>query len=300
MGIIPYDDRDGSIWMDGQLVPWREAKIHFLTHGLHYGGAVFEGIRCYAGQIFKLREHAQRLLDGCKALDMKITYSLADIERGCIEAMKANNITDGYLRPLAWRGAEQMGVPAQNCFIHYAVAAWEWPNYFSNAGDKGISLVTSSWRRPPPDCAPVHAKASGLYMICTMSRHEAEAKGYTDALMLDYRGHVAELTAANFFMIKDGAIHTPLADCFLNGITRQTIIALARSLGYKVIERAILPAELAEADECFATGTAAEVTAIGKIDNTTYAVGPVTRHLRDEYQKLVRMPPENGNGLVAA
>lgn len=292
MGIIPYDDRDGSIWMDGRLIPWRDAKMHFLTHGLHYGGAVFEGLRCYDGQIFKLREHAQRMLDGCKTLDMKITYSLADIERGCIEAIKANNITDGYVRPLAWRGAEQMGVPAHDCFIHYAVAAWEWPNYFAKGGgqDAGISLVTSSWRRPPPNCAPVQTKAGGLYIICTMSRHEAEAKGYTDALMLDYRGQVAELTAANFFMVKNGEIHTPIPDCFLNGITRQTIIALAKSKGYKVIERVIMPEEIIDADECFATGTAAEVTAIGKINDVVYNVGPVTKFLREEYQKLVRLP----------
>lgn len=288
--MIPYDDRDGFIWMDGALVPWREAKVHFLTHGLHYGGAVFEGLRCYDGQMFKLKEHAERLFDGCKTLDMKIKYTLADFEHACHEALRANKITNGYVRPLAWRGAEQMGVAAHDCKIHFAVAAWEWPNYFGGDADKGISLMTSRWRRPPPECAPVQAKAGGLYIICTMSRHEAEAQGYTDALMLDYRGHVAELTAANFFIVRKGEIYTAPPECFLNGITRQTIIALARAKGFKVHEQTLLPQDLADAEECFATGTAAEVTAIGKIDNKTYPVGPITKLLRDEYQKLVRQP----------
>lgn len=291
MSIIPYDDRDGFIWLDGKLVPWREAKIHILTHALHYGSGVFEGIRAYSGNIFKLREHNQRLLEGCKAMDMKITYSLDQINQACIDVIRANNISDGYLRPIAWRGAEQMGVTAQQATIHFAVAAWEWPSYFGNeAREKGIRIKTSRWRRPAPDNAPVFTKATGLYMICTLSKHEAENAGYSDALMHDYRGQVAELTGANFFMVKNGELHTPAADCFLNGITRQTVIQIAKENGIKVIERAIMPDELKDAEECFATGTAAEVTPIGEIDGMTYKVGPVTRLLREKYEALVRAP----------
>jgi branched-chain amino acid aminotransferase len=293
MAMIPYDDRDGFIWFDGKMVPWREAKVHFLTHALHYGSGVFEGIRAYGGQIFKLEEHAQRLLEGCKIMDMKITYTAADISNACLEAVKANKIVDGYIRPLAWRGAEQMGVSGKLNKIHLAVASWEWPNYFGKETlEKGISLKTSRWRRPAPDNAPVHAKACGLYMICTLSKHEAENAGYTDALMLDYRGRVAELTGANFFMIKNGELHTPEADCFLNGITRRTVIDLAKKNGIKVVERAIQPEELKTIDECFATGTAAEVAPIGKIDDMTYKVGPVTKLLLEAYGKLVRTPAD--------
>ncbi len=291
MALIPYDDRDGAIWLDGKLVPWRDAKVHFLTHALHYGGAIFEGIRCYNGQMFKLNEHNKRLLEGCKILDMKIQYTLEDINQACHEAIKANNITDGYVRPLAWRGAEQMGVSATQSTIHLCVASWEWPQYYK--GDilaKGIRLVTSNWRRPAPNSAPVHAKASGLYMICTLSKHAAEAQGYNDALMLDYRGHVAELTSANFFMIQKGVLHTPTADCFLNGITRRTVIDLARGMGIEVQERTIMPDELKLADECFATGTAAEITPIGAIDDVVYPVGPITTQIREAYAKLVRTP----------
>lgn len=289
MAMLPYDDRDGFIWLDRKITPWRDAKVHFLTHALHYGSGVFEGLRAYDGKIFKLREHSLRLLEGCDIMDMKITYTAEDISSACLEVLKANKIVDGYIRPLAWRGAEQMGVSGQLTKIHLAVAAWEWPNYFSaEAREKGISLKTARWRRPPPDSAPVHAKACGLYMICTLSKHESENAGYTDSLMLDYRGRVAELTGANFFMVKNGELHTPEADCFLNGITRRTVIELAKKNGIKVIERAIMPEELASIDECFATGTAAEVTPIGKIDDMTYKVGPVSRLLRDEYEKLVR------------
>jgi branched-chain amino acid aminotransferase len=291
MAMIPYDDRDGFIWFDGKLLPWREAKVHFLTHALHYGSGVFEGIRAYGGHIFKLKEHSERLLDGCKTMDMKITYTLEDISKACVEALKANKIVDGYIRPLAWRGAEQMGVSAQLGKIHLAVAAWEWPNYFSaEAREQGIRLKTSKWRRPSPDCAPVHAKAAGLYMICTMSKHDAENSGYADSLMLDYRGRVAELTGANFFMVKNGEIHTPDPDCFLDGLTRRTVIALAKKNGIRIFERTIMPEELKNADECFATGTAAEVTPIGGIDDMTFKVGPVTRLLREQYEKLVRTP----------
>ena len=289
MSLIPYDDRDGHIWMDGAMVPWREAKVHFLSHALHYGSGVFEGVRAYGGKIFKLNEHSQRLIDGCAMMDMKITYTLDQINQACLDVVKANNIVDGYLRPLAWRGAEQMGVTAQHSKIHFAVAAWQWPSYFpKELREQGIKLVTARWRRPAPESAPVHAKACGLYMICTLSKHEAENAGYHDALMLDYRGQVAELTGANFFMVKNGELHTPTADCFLKGITRQTVIDLAKRAGITVHERAIHPAELADAQECFATGTAAEVTAIGSIDGHSYTVGPVTRRLRDDYEALVR------------
>lgn len=289
MALVPYDDRDGFIWFDGKLVPWREAKVHFLTHGLHYGSGVFEGLRCYGGKIFKLKEHSERLIAGCKAMDMKLEYTLEQINAACEETIKANNVKDGYIRPLAWRGAEQMGVSAQQTKTHFGVAAWEWPSYFpAELREKGIRLKTSPWRRPAPDNAPVHVKASGLYMICTLSKHAVEREGCHDALMLDYRGRVAELTGANFFMIKKGEIHAPEADCFLNGITRQTVIDLAKKNGIKVTERAIMPDELHDAEECFATGTAAEITAIGEIDGRPYKVGPVTHLLRDAYEKLVR------------
>lgn len=289
MTIIPYDDRDGWIWLDGQMLPWREAKVHFLTHALHYGSSVFEGLRSYNGKIFKLREHCDRMIQGCGMMDMKITYTSQDIEKACLETLKINNLVDGYIRPLAWRGPEQMGVSAQATKIHLGVAAWTWPNYFSpEMREKGISIRTSQWRRPHPEAAPVHAKAAGLYMICTLSKHSAENAGFNDALMLDYRGHVAELTGANFFMIKNGVIHTPVPDCFLNGITRQTVIQIANENGIKVLEHTIMPEDLASADECFATGTAAEVTAIGRIDDHVYPVGPVTRLIRDKYEQLVR------------
>lgn len=290
MSLIPYDDRDGFIWFDGKLVSWREAKVHFLTHALHYGSGVFEGVRCYSGKIFKLSEHSQRLIEGCGSMDMKMPYTLEQINQACLETIRANKITDGYVRPLAWRGAEQMGVSAQQTKIHFGVAAWEWPSYFSaEAREKGIRLKTSRWRRPSPECAPVHVKACGLYMICTLSKHEAENAGYTDALMLDYRGRVSELTGANFFMVKGGILHTPEPDCFLNGITRQTVIQLAKDNGFKVYERSIMPEEIETAEECFATGTAAEVTPIGGIDGFVFNVGPVTRKLREAYEKMVRL-----------
>jgi len=289
MALIPYDDRDGQIWMDGTLVPWRDCKLHFLTHSLHYGGGIFEGMRCYGGKIFKLNEHSQRLLDGCKIMDMKIEYTREQINQACIDAVRANNITDGYLRPLAWRGAQQIGVSAPLAKVHLAVAAWDWPQYYKgDLLEKGISVMTSKWRRPAPDTAPVHAKASGLYMICTISKHAAEAEGCNDALMLDYRGHVAELTSANLFMVKDGALHTPTPDCFLNGITRQTVIQIAEDMGLKVHVRTILPEDLKTGEEFFATGTAAEITPIGKIDGVEYKVGPITRKIREAYSALVR------------
>ena len=284
-----FHDRDGLIWYDGEMVEWRDANLHMLTHALHYASSVFEGERVYAGNIFKLREHTNRLINSAEIMGFEIPYSADEIDAACIEACKVNNIIDGYVRPIAWRGSEMMGVSAQETKIHLAIAVWEWPSYFSpEARNKGISLKTSQWRRPPPESAPVHAKSAGLYMICTMSKHEAEAAGYDDALMLDWRGNVVEGTGANFFIITDGnVINTPPPDCFLNGITRQTVIELAKKRGYKLVERHIKPEELPDALEIFVTGTAAEVTPVGKIDNLELTVGEVTKNLRADYEKLV-------------
>ena len=284
-----YDDRDGHIWYDGEMTPWRDAKVHLLTHTLHYGSGVFEGVRMYGGEIFKLNEHSERLIESAKIMGFEIPYSVEQINQACLDACKINAITDGYLRPIAWRGSEMMGVAAQANTIHLAVAAWEWPSYFSpEARDKGISLKTSKWRRPAPDTAPVHAKACGLYMIATLSKHDAEKDGFTDSLMLDYRGHVAEATGANIFMeMGDGKLHTPTPDCFLDGITRRTVIDLARARDIEVIERTIMPEELANATQVFLTGTAAEVTPVGSIDGHSYAVGDITKTLREDYEKLV-------------
>ena len=288
-----YDDRDGHIWYDGEMVPWRDAKVHLLTHALHYGSGVFEGVRMYSGEIFKLREHSERLIESAKVMGFEIPYSVKDIDQACVDACKINNITDGYLRPIAWRGSEMMGVAAQKNTIHLAVAAWEWPSYFSpEARNKGISLKTSKWRRPAPDTAPVHAKACGLYMIATLSKHDAESAGYVDSLMLDYRGQVAEATGANIFIeFGDGKLHTPTPDCFLDGITRRTVIDLAKQRGIEVVERAIWPDELAKATQVFLTGTAAEVTPVGAIDDYTYNVGDITKQLREDYEKLVGKAP---------
>ncbi|MBT3917307.1 MAG: branched-chain amino acid aminotransferase [Rhodospirillaceae bacterium] len=284
-----FHDRDGLIWYDGEMVEWRDANLHMLTHALHYASSVFEGERVYAGNIFKLREHTERLINSAEIMGFEIPYSADEIDAACIEACKVNNIIDGYVRPIAWRGSEMMGVSAQQTKIHLAIAVWEWPSYFSpESRNKGISLKTSKWRRPPPESAPVHAKSAGLYMICTMSKHEAEAAGYDDALMLDWRGNVVEGTGANFFMITEGnVINTPPPDCFLNGITRQTVIELAKARGYKLVERHIKPEELPNALEIFVTGTAAEVTPVGKIDDLELTVGEVTKNLRADYEKLV-------------
>ena len=284
-----FHNRDGLIWYDGEMLDWREANLHLLSHALHYASSVFEGERVYSGNIFKLREHSERLINSAKIMGFKIPYTVAEIDSACIQACAANNIIDGYVRPIAWRGSEMMGVSAQDTKIHLAIAVWAWPSYFSpEARNKGISLKTAQWRRPPPDTAPVHAKAAGLYMICTMSKHDAEKSGYDDALMLDWRGNVVEGTGANFFMItQDNVINTPPPDCFLNGITRQTVIQLANDRGYKIVERHILPEELTDANEIFVTGTAAEVTPVGKIDDLEFKVGEITKTLREDYEKLV-------------
>ena len=284
-----FHNRKGLIWYDGRMLDWKNANLHVLTHALHYASSVFEGERVYSGNIFKLREHTNRLINSAKIMGFEIPYSADEIDTACIQACEANNIIDGYVRPIAWRGSEMMGVSAQDTTIHLAIAVWAWPSYFSpESRDKGISLKTSPWRRPPPDTAPVHAKAAGLYMICTMSKHEAEKAGYDDALMLDWRGYVVEGTGANFFMITRGnIINTPPPDCFLNGITRQTVIQLANDRDYEIIERHIQPEELKTANEIFVTGTAAEVTPVGKIDNLEFEVGEITKVLRSDYEKLV-------------
>lgn len=287
--MIPMDDRDGSIWFDGRMVPWREAKIHVLTHGLHYASSVFEGMRAYGGSIFELSWHNRRLGESAAMLGFALPYSAAELDAACRAVVGANGYPDAYVRPVAWRGSEQMGVSAQHSKIHVAIASWEWPSYFSpELRDKGIKLTFSKWKRPSSETAPTASKAAGLYMICTLSKHAAEAEGWHDALMLDYRGQLAEATGANLFIVKDGVIHTPTPDCFLNGITRQTVIRLARARGIAVVERAMWPEELATADEVFVTGSAAEVTAIGQIADHHYQVGPITRWLRDDYEKLVR------------
>ncbi len=289
MAAAAFSDRDGLIWMDGKILPWREANIHILTHGLHYASAVFEGERCYSGSIFKDKEHSDRLIRSAELIDMKMTMTSEEISRAKREILDANKLTDAYIRPVAWRGSEQMGISAQATLTHVAIACWEWPSYFSpEMREKGISLQTGKWRAPMPDTAPTQSKASCLYATHTMSKHAAEANGYTDALMLDYRGLVAEATGANLFMVKNGAIKTPIPDCFLNGLTRQTVIQLAKDLGLPIEETRIKPEDLAAADEVFLTGTAAEVTAVGKIDDVTYKVGPVTRQLREVYESLVR------------
>lgn len=289
MCALPFDDRDGFIWIDGSMLPWREAKVHALTHGLHYASAVFEGERLYGGKIFKSREHAERLIKSGKILGMDVPLSVDEIERIKREVVDANNLTDGYIRAFAWRGGEQMGISAKLTKIHVGVAAWEWGTYFdAEKRDKGIRLKTGPWRRPAPDTAPTQSKAAGLYMICTISKHAVESEGYDDALMLDYRGYVAEATGANFFGVKNGTLVTPTPDCFLNGITRQTLIALAEEAGIPVEVRHIMPEELGDFQEVFLTGTAAEVTAVGEIDNHRYTVGPVTRQLRAAYEELVR------------
>jgi branched-chain amino acid aminotransferase len=242
--MLPFHDRDGSIWMNGEMVPWRAAKLHVLSHGLHYASCVFEGERAYNGTIFRLTEHTERLHNSAEMLDFKIPYSVAEIDEACRATLKANKLTDGYVRPLAWRGSEMMGVSAQKNRINVAIAAWEWPSYFSpEARMEGIRVAWAKYRRPDPATAPSKSKAAGLYMICTISKHIAERDGYADAMMLDWRGLLAETTGANVFLVQDGVIHTPTPDCFLDGITRRTVIALAQQRGFKVVERAIKPEE---------------------------------------------------------
>ena len=284
-----YDDRDGVIWMDGKLVPWREAKVHVLTHALHYASSVFEGERCYNGTIFRGHQHSERLLNSCDLLDMPHPCSAEEIDAAKDETLKANGFTDAYVRALVWRGSgPDMGVSSSHNPVHMAIATWEWGAYYGDAKMKGAKLDISKWKRPSPETIPSQAKAAGLYMICTMSKHAAEAKGCSDALMMDYRGYVAEATGANVFFVKGGEVHTPEPDCFLDGITRQTVIGMLKEKGVRVIERHIEPHEMADFEQCWLTGTAAEVTPVGEIGPYSFEVGELTRTIAGDYEKLVR------------
>ena len=284
-----YDDRDGVIWMDGKLVDWRNAKVHVLTHGLHYGSSVFEGERAYNGKIFKSREHSERLLKSGGYMDIPIPYTVDEIEAAKAEVLAASGLQNAYVRALCWRASgEDMGVASARNPVKMAIAVWEWGAYYGDAKMKGAKLDIAKWKRPSPETIPCFAKASGLYMICTMSKHAAENKGCSDAMMLDYRGYVAEATGANIFFVKDGEVHTPKPDCFLNGITRQTVVGMLEERSIKVNARHIMPEELEGFEQCWLTGTAAEVTPVGQIGDYTFKVGAMTRDIAESYEKLVR------------
>jgi len=299
MTIVPFDDRDGVIWLDGRMVPWREARVHVLTHALHYASSVFEGERVYGGEVFKLTEHSQRLADSAEIMGFRLPWTVEQIDAATREVIAAQGIVDGYVRPVAWRGSEMMGVSAQHNSIHVAIATWEWPSYFDPAARmKGIKLTMAPWRRPSPETAPTKAKAAGLYMICTLSKHAAEGQGFHDALMLDYRGLLAEATGANLFLVIDGKLHTPTPDCFLDGITRRTVIELAEARGIEVIERQMEPTELTKASEVFITGTAAEVTPVGVIDELTFTPGRITETLMNDFTAAVQ--PRGDKAVAAA
>ncbi|MGH6886902.1 MAG: branched-chain amino acid aminotransferase [Kiloniellales bacterium] len=296
-----FHDRDGFIWMNGGLVEWRSANAHVLTHGLHYASCVFEGERVYGEKIFKMTEHHRRLVESARILGFGLPYSVEEIDAAACEVVRANKIFDGYVRPVAWRGSEMMGVSAQSNRINVVIAAWEWPAYFApDAHLKGIRMQIADWRRPAPETAPTKSKAAGLYMICTLSKHKAEAAGYNDALMLDYRGRIAEATGANVFLVQDGVIHTPSPDCFLDGITRRAVISLAKARQYKVVERAILPEELAKTQEVFITGTAVEVTPVAEIDQYRFTPGEITKNLMDDYDQTVRAGTKVKEAVPAA
>jgi branched-chain amino acid aminotransferase len=292
MTAISFDNLDGSIWYDGEMVPWREAKLHVLSHALHYASSVFEGERVYSGEIFESRAHTERLRKSAQVLDFEIPWSVEEIEAAKKATVAASGLSNAYIRPVAWRGSEMMGVSAQDNTIHMAIAVWDWPSYFdAEAKMAGINLQMAPYRRPAPDMAPTDAKAAGLYMICTLSKHKAEKEGYHDALMLDYRGQIAEATGANiFFLMDDDRIHTPTPDCFLDGITRRTVIGMAKARGYEVVERAMMPEEMANARECFLTGTAAEVTPVGRIADYTFTPGEVCKTLMEDYTSKVNSP----------
>ena len=284
-----YDNRDGDIWMDGKMVDWREANVHILTHAMHYASSVFEGERAYNGKIFKSREHSERLKRSAEMIDFEIPYTIDEIEAAKAEVLAASGLQDAYVRAVAWRGVgEDMGVASARNPVRMAIAAWEWGAYYGDAKMKGAKLDISKWKRPSPETIPSHAKAAGLYMICTMSKHAAEAKGCSDAMMYDYRGYVAEATGANIFFVKDGEVHTPTPDCFLNGITRQTVIGMLKDKGITVHERHIMPEELEGFEQCWLTGTAAEVTPVGQIGDWKFEVGAITREIALDYEKLVR------------
>jgi branched-chain amino acid aminotransferase len=299
MALIPFDDRDGMIWWNGSLIPWREAKLHVLSHGLHYASAVFEGERAYSGNIFKLRAHTDRLISSGRIMGFELPFTADEIDAACNETLAVNNLTDAYVRPVAWRGSEQLAVSAQMTRIHMAIAVWPWPSYFGPDRMKGIRLKIASWKRPSPETAPTAAKAAGNYMIGTLSKHEAEAQGCDDALMLDWRGQVAEATGANIFFVIDGDLHTPTPDCFLDGITRRTVIALARRHQLRVIERPIWPDDMPKASEAFLAGTAAEVTPIREIGTLNFTPGPITAELLADYEQLVRTSPEEVERMTA-
>jgi branched-chain amino acid aminotransferase len=286
MATLPYDDRDGHIWMDGEFIPWRDSKVHILTHALHYASAVFEGERAYGGKIFRSLDHSQRLHRSAKIMGFDIPFTVQQIEEAKTEALARSGLDSAYVRAVAWRGSEMMGVSAQNNTIHLAIAVWAWGDYFADKM-KGIRMTHADWRRPAPDTAPCEAKAAGLYMICTLSKHAAERDGYADALMLDYRGQVAEATGANIFFVRDGALHTPTPDCFLNGLTRQTAMKLAANRQIEVIERAIMPDELPTFSECFITGSAAEITPVAEIGEHIYKPGNISHALVEDYSQLV-------------
>jgi branched-chain amino acid aminotransferase len=290
MATIPFDDRDGVIWLDGALVPWREARLHVLSHGLHYATAAFEGERAYGAVIFRLREHTDRLLNSARLIGFEVPFAAAAIDAACNAVLAANRLTDAYVRPIAWRGTEQLAVSPKGTRIHVAIGCWEWPHVFGADPMAGLRLALARWRRPHPDTAPVRAKASGLYLIGSMAKAEAEAEGLDDALMLDWRGHVAEATGANIFFVLDGELHTPTPECFLDGITRQAVIGLAHERQIRVVERDILPEEMRDADEVFITGTAAQVTAVRQIGDLTYRPGRITRMLVEDFAALVRRP----------
>ncbi|MEM7570417.1 MAG: branched-chain amino acid aminotransferase [Pseudomonadota bacterium] len=292
MSTPSFDDRDGMIWMDGEIIPWRESKVHVLTHAMHYGSAVFEGQRAYDGEVFKLEEHTARLFNSARLLDFEIPWSEEAINQACRDVLKINNLTNAYMRPIAWRGSEEMGVSAQGAKIHVGIATWPWPSYFTpEARMKGLKVCISKWKRPSPETSPALSKAAGLYMICTMSKHQAENTGYDDAMMYDWQGRVAELTGANVFFVKGDEIHTPIADCFLDGITRRTAIDLAKRRGFEVIERRIMPEEMEGFEQAFCTGTAAEVTPMSQIGDYTFEVGAICKQLMEDYDNLVHRRP---------
>ncbi|WP_158920690.1 branched-chain amino acid aminotransferase [Acidisphaera sp. S103] len=299
MTLLPFDDRDGWLWLDGSLVPWRDAKLHVLSHGLHYASAVFEGERAYAGNIFRLRDHTQRLINSGRIMNFDIPWTADEIDAACNAVLKANNLTDGYVRPIAWRGSEQLAVSATGTSIHLAIGAWPWPSYFGTNRMQGIRMGEAKWRRPPPETAPVHAKASGLYMIGSLSKLKAEQEGYADAMMLDWRGLVAETTSANIFFVIDGDLHTPVPDCFLDGITRRSVIALAKRNQMKVIERQINPTELSRTTEVFLAGTAAEVTAVREIGPHQFTPNRITETLMKDFDHLVLQSPQEVARAVA-
>ncbi|AFK56749.1 MAG: branched-chain amino acid aminotransferase [Tistrella sp.] len=301
MALIPFDDRDGWVWFDGKLTPWREARIHVLNHGLHYASCVFEGQRAYDGVVFKLNEHSERLARSAQLLGFELPYTPAEVNAATAELLAANGLSDAYVRPVAWLGSEQMGVYTRGSKVHMAIACWEWPSYFSPEEKlKGIRLEISRWKRPAPDTAPTESKAAGLYMICTMSRREADGRGFDDALMLDYRGYVAEATGANIFFGRGKELHTPTPDCFLDGITRRTVMGLAREAGYTIVERHIRPEEMAGFDECFLTGSAAEVTPVRQIGDYSFKPAEACSTLLHAYSDLVRVEGRAARAAAAA